>query len=415
MYEYTIPARAIIAYTSEEWRLENVLCREPGKGELLVQLVASGICHTDVANVGGIAPRILGHEGAGKVLKKGPELTIDVSSGDPVLLSFAHCQDCYFCSRGHPAHCVNQVPLTIQGCDPNFALADREDERLAVDEQGKHRIVAAGYFGHSSFSSIALVKESSVLNVKNLIKSDDELRMFAPLGCGFQTGTCTVTNVADLGEHDSLGVFGLGGVGLSAVMVSESGNDSRWSLTLFKAGKARNLAAIIAVDIVQSRIDMARSLGATHCINSKGMTKEQLTAAIRALPPFSQSEPGSQNPLGPSAILDTTGLPNLLQAALASVNRLGRVIQLANQGLGSTVSVDLAEHMRDGVHLSGTIQGDANPKKSIPMLIQWFREGKFPVDKLEVFYPVEKFAEARQGMHSGEVIKPILLWDSAST
>ena len=221
MYEYTIPTKAIIAYTATDWRLQPVLCREPGAGELLVKLVASGICHTDVANVGGIAPRILGHEGVGHVLKKGPELSIDVAEGDPVLLSFADCRRCWFCKTGHPAFYVDQVPLNICGCEPNFALAEEEgeDERLGDDRKGRKRIVPAGYFGHSSFSGVALVKESSVVNVKDLIKTEEELRMFAPLGCGIQTGVCSMTNVADLGKGDTLAVIGLGGVGLSAVMV----------------------------------------------------------------------------------------------------------------------------------------------------------------------------------------------------
>jgi Zn-dependent alcohol dehydrogenase len=224
MYEYTIPAKAIITYTDHDWRLQNVLCREPRDGELLVQIVASGICHTDQSNVGGIYPRVLGHEGAGHVLQKGPNCSIGVSIGDPVLLSFAHCRKCYFCLKGHPAHCVDQIPLTIQGQDLNFALdldkGEEEDERLELDKLGRRSVVKAAYFGHSSFSSIALVKESSVVNVKDLVKSEAELKMFAPLGCGIHTGACSVTNVGDLGEEDGFAVFGLGGVGLSAVMVN---------------------------------------------------------------------------------------------------------------------------------------------------------------------------------------------------
>ena len=109
-------------------------------------------------------------------------------------------------------------------------------------------------------------------------------------------------------------------------------------------------------------------------------------------------------------MVDTTGIPSLLQAALAAVDRLGRVVQLANQGPGSFVSVGLPEHMRDGVHLSGTIQGDADPKTSIPMLINWYREGKLPLEKLEKFFKVEDFEKAREEMHSGVTIKPVLLW-----
>ena len=395
-YSYTIPAKAIVTYTDPDWRLQNVLCREPGPNELLVQMVATGICHTDIANVGGIYPRILGHEGGGKVLRKGPKCTVDIEEGDPVLLSFAHCKICNMCLTGHPAHCMDQIALTICGQDPNFALTDLEgeDDRLRPDADGKKRVIAGSYFGHSSFSSTALVKESSVVPVKHLIKDESELKIFAPLGCGIQTGACAVVNVLHPNPAiDSVAIFGLGGVGLSALM----------------AAKALGVQTIIAVDILPNRLSLAEELGATHTINSKGMSGAELTSAIHSLPPFSEtSDPAS--PTGPTGIVDTTGIPSILQAALASVNRLGRVVQLANQGPGSSVSIGLPEHMRDGVHLTGTIQGDADPKKSIPMLIKWYREGKLPLEKLEKQFEVEDFDAAREEMHAGGTIKPVLIW-----
>lgn len=187
-YEYTIPTTAIITYTDHDWRLQPVLCRPPGPNELLVKILATGICHTDLVNVGGVYPRILGHEGAGTILQIGPDCTslADAEVGDPVLLSFAHCGQCYMCLNGHPAHCKDQISLTIRGQEPNFALAESEgeDERLELDAEGRRRVIKAAYFGHSSFCGIALVKESSVVLVKWLVKDEEELRLFAPLGCG---------------------------------------------------------------------------------------------------------------------------------------------------------------------------------------------------------------------------------------
>jgi Zn-dependent alcohol dehydrogenase len=391
MYEYTIPTKAIVTYTDPDWRLQDVLAREPDEHELLVKIVATGICHTDIANVGGIYPRILGHEGAGHILRKGPKVSSSLEVGDPVLLSFAHCKECHMCVTGHPAHCKEQIPITIQGQDPNFALAEGEDEQLEEDGQGKKRVVKGAYFGHSSFSGIAVVKESSVVSVKGLADSVEDLRRFAPLGCGIQTGACAVANIIQPQPSDSVAVIGLGGVGLSAIM----------------AAKALDVKTIIAIDILPNRLQLASELGATHNINSKGMSKDDLTLAIRTLAPFMESK---TSPFGPSGLVDTTGVPSILQAALASVDRLGRVVQLANKGPGSFVSIGLPEHMRDGVHLTGTIQGDANPEKSIPMLIKWYREGKLPLEKLEKFFKVEEFDQARKEMHEGSSIKPVLLW-----
>lgn len=395
MPEYTIPSRAIITYTTEDWRLQNVLCRNPGPNELLIKIVACGVCHTDISNVGGIAPRILGHEGAGHILKKGLGVSNNLQEGDPVLLSFAYCGKCYMCKTGHPAHCRDQLPLTIQGQELNYALAEGEEgEKLEDDGTGKKRVVKASYFGHSSFSDVALVKESSVVPVKELIQSDDELKIFAPLGCGIQTGACAVVNVLKPDpEVDSIAVFGLGGVGLSAIM----------------AAKALGVKTTIAVDILDNRLKLAKELGADFTINSKGLSKDELVQKIGDLDPFDSSK-GEAVPSGPAGIVDTTGIPALLQAALAAVNRLGRVVQLANHGPGSNVEVGLPEHMRDGVHLTGTIQGDATASKSIPMLIKWYREGKLPLQKLEKHFKFEDFEKARAEMHSGSVIKPVLLW-----
>ncbi|KAK5168804.1 uncharacterized protein LTR77_006113 [Saxophila tyrrhenica] len=393
MYSYTVPTKAIVTYTDEEWRYQDVLAREPEAHELLIKIVATGICHTDIANVGGIYPRVLGHEGGGRILRRGADVDPALLEGDPVLLSFAHCRACHMCNTGHPAHCREQVPITIRGQDPNFALANNEgeDERLEDDGGGRKRVVKASYFGHSSFSGIALVKESSVVPMKGLIKDEEELKIFAPLGCGIQTGACAVTNAMKPDPAtDSLAVFGLGGVGLSALM----------------AAKALGVRTIIAVDILPNRLSLAEELGATHTINSKGMSRDDLSQALRGLPPFSDPK----GPEGPTGIVDTTGIPALLQAALASVHRLGRVVQLANQGPGSNVAVGLPEHMSNGTHLTGTIQGDANPKESIQMLVKWYREGKLPLEKLEQQFKVEDFEKAREEMHAGGVIKPVLIW-----
>ena len=338
---YTIPTRAIITYTTSDWRLQDVLVREPGPHELLVKTVACGVCHTDIANVGGIAPRVLGHEGAGHILKRGESVSDELQINDLVLTSFAHCKECRACRTGHPAHCHEQIPLTIRGQDLNFALAESEgeDERLQPDANGKKRLIPASYFGHSSFAAIALVKESSVVPVKDIIKDPSELKILAPLGCGIQTGACAVVNVARPNVEDSVAVLGLGGVGLSAIM----------------AAKALGVKTIVAVDILPNRLELAKELGANYLINSKELpNKDGLAHAIRSLPPFAIKS-GPSAPLGPSAIVDTTGIPSVLQSALTAVDRLGRVVQLANQGPGSFVSVGLPEHMSAGVHLTGLV------------------------------------------------------------
>jgi len=145
--------------------------------------------------------------GAGYVRAIGPKVTKRLDVGDPVLLSFDHCTKCTQCRSGHPAYCSAFSPLNVAGEPSTF--------------QGAGGAVAGQFFGQSSFANLSAVKEASVVNVKGLIKGEDELKLFAPMGCGFQTGAGTVVNLAKATSEDSVVVMGLGGVGLAAVMVSQ--------------------------------------------------------------------------------------------------------------------------------------------------------------------------------------------------
>ena len=147
--------------------------------------------------------------GSGYVRAVGPEVTV-AKAGDAVLLSFASCGSCHFCNSAHPAFCAQFAAL-------NFATLD-EDYTLASDSS---KTVQGSFFGQSSFASTALVKERSVVNVTDLVKDKEELKLLAPLGCGLQTGSGTIIRIAKATKEDSIAVLGLGGVGLSAIMVGE--------------------------------------------------------------------------------------------------------------------------------------------------------------------------------------------------
>lgn len=219
-------ARALVARApgsdhkeGSNWTLEPVLVPDSLKdGELLVSMIASGICHTDFVTTSAPAgtpgyqyPRITGHEGSGYVKAIGPNVSKDVKVGDPVLLSFDSCNDCESCEDGHPAYCATFIPKNIVGQPSVFTSADHEKTPIS----GK-------FFGQSSFASLSVVNQASVLPAKDLIRNKDELQLFAPLGCGIQTGAGAVLNIAKPGKRDRVMVLGLGGVGLTAVMVSAS-------------------------------------------------------------------------------------------------------------------------------------------------------------------------------------------------
>lgn len=147
-------------------------------------------------------------KGSGYVRSVGPGVTV-AKAGDAVLLSFAWCGSCHFCKTDHPAFCASFA-------EKNFA-ATGDDYTLVNDSKKK---VHGSFFGQSSFASTAVVSQCSVVNVTSLVKSREELKLLAPLGCGLQTGSGTIIRVAKATKEDSLAVLGLGGVGLAAVMVS---------------------------------------------------------------------------------------------------------------------------------------------------------------------------------------------------
>jgi Zn-dependent alcohol dehydrogenase len=216
---YPISATAIVSDAPKDnhpsWRKEKVQLREPDEDELLVRMIASGVCHTDILissfpeGVPGFQPypKILGHEGAGVVEEVGSKVS-NVKKGDKVLLSFDYCgrEGCRACEDETPSYCNEFFAKNLFNV-PNVYQVDGE------------RSAGGLFFGQSSFSSIALVKETSVVNVEQLVKDEEELKLFAPMGCGYQTGAAAVTELVNVGKKDVVVVFGLGGVGMSAIMV----------------------------------------------------------------------------------------------------------------------------------------------------------------------------------------------------
>ena len=214
----------------------------PGSGEVLVRMVASGLCHTDLGAIaGGIpfaSPGVIGHEGAGVVEAVGAGVT-SVAPGDKVLLSFTSCGECAACTERHPAYCTTWAPRNLMG-------GQRADDSAVITRDG--RPIAGHFFGQSSFGDHAIADERSIVKVA----PDADLATLAPLGCGVLTGFGSVWNVLDPGEGDVVAVYGTGAVGLSGLI----------------AAAERRPAKLIAIDLVDARLALARELGATDTINA---------------------------------------------------------------------------------------------------------------------------------------------------
>jgi aryl-alcohol dehydrogenase len=213
----------------------------PGPDEVLVKIVATGLCHSDITAMHFLFPPpppvVLGHEGAGVVQAVGGNVT-HVVPGDHVVLSFNNCGVCANCKSGHVAYCEN------------FFLCNLNGKRVDGSEtlQSRDGPVGGCFFGQSSFANYALAHKRNTVKVRK----DAPLELLGPLGCGIQTGAGAVLNVLKPAPGDSFALFGCGGVGLAALM----------------AARIARCNPIIAVDKVPTRLELARKLGATRTINA---------------------------------------------------------------------------------------------------------------------------------------------------
>lgn len=306
------------------------------------------------------------------------KLESQYKEGDLVILSAAACLKCKYCKTGHPAYCVEHAALTLQANEPNFVLVS-----------DKSKVIGGGYFGQSSFASPVPVKVSCASNVTKKVRDATELRLYAPLGCGIMTGAGSITHVGHCGPDDVVAVVGLGGVGLAGIA----------------AAKYNGVKHIIAADLVPSRIELAKSLGATvGLLSSPDELKKRdvdLAGALKELTPEG---------LGCSHILDTTPSVAILSQCFEALQKNGTVFQVGVKPVGAKIEIDLLTHMVNGRRLVGVIEGDRDPAEALPELVQWAKDEVLPMKKLLKEYPVAEFEEGKKVMEDGSVIKSVLVW-----
>jgi len=367
----TITATAAVLHEiGEPLSLEDVQLSEPGEGEILVRMRGVGICHTDISAAQGVIPiplpAVLGHEGSGVVESVGPGVK-DLAPGDAVALSFDHCGECPQCAGHHPAYCELFAPLNYFGT--------RLDGSVTMSKDGED--VHGNWFGQSSFATYAIA------NVRNAVKVPDDLplELLGPLGCGLQTGAGSVLNVLGAKEGESIAVFGLGGVGLGGIM----------------AAKTAGCDPIIAVDLNPARLEVAKELGATHTFNPKESSDLVWDVLDVAAPGVHHS-------------LDTVGIGAVTRQCLEVLRTPGHCVSVGFQGLENEITIDQG-HLLVGRRLSGVVEGDAEPQTFIPQLLELYRDGKFPFDRLVKTYPLSEINAAIEASESGEVIKPVIVFD----
>lgn len=336
--------------------------------ELRVRLAATGVCHTDAIVRDQLyptpLPAVLGHEGAGVVEETGAAVT-SVAPGDHVVLSFDSCGRCDNCASGAPGYCRSLFALNFSGRRP--------DGSSTLYDGGVP--VSSRFFGQSSFATHANVAERSVVKVG----TDLPLELLGPLGCGVLTGAGAVLNTFRPPAGSSIAVFGTGAVGASALL----------------AALVAGCTTVIAVDVRESRLELARSLGATHTVDpGAGDPVEQIREIT-----------GGR---GVTYALEATGLPAVLRQAADALDIRGTVGLVGAAAPGTETTFETGMSLTKGWTLRTIIEGDAVPQVFVPQLIELWRQGRFPFDRLIHRYPFQRIDDAFHDSASGTAVKPVL-------
>jgi len=358
-----------IVYTGEDVEITDQLgIVDPGPTEVRVAIGAAGVCHSDLSVINGTiawkAPSVLGHEGAGVVDAVGASVT-KVKAGDRVAMTFRSCGACARCLGGNPAYCFTMPVLNYIGMRPDGSKAIRQGETP----------VSSNFFGQSSFATYALAYERNVLK----LPGDIPFEIAAPLGCGVQTGAGGVMLALACPAGSSILITGGGAVGLSAVM----------------GAVIQGCGTVIVVETHASRRALARQLGASHAVDPA--ESPDLAAAVRDI-----------LPQGVDYAFDTTGRPEVLTAVMATLAPKGVLGIVGIPPPGTPVPGDLGTVLTFGQTVRGIIEGDSDPDVFLPILIDHWRAGRLPLEKLIKVFPFDQINRAISAQHHGDCVKVVL-------
>lgn len=347
---------------------ETLTVREPDKDEVLVRIVASGICHSDISVMNGTiewpAPAVLGHEGAGVIEKVGASVT-GLQPGDHVVLhTLAYCGHCAHCDTGKPTHCRSTLgnrsqPFTQDGTAvSNFAAT-------------------------STFAEYTVVKQQQAVKVH----PDIPLDVACVVGCGVLTGVGSVLHRANVAAGDTAAVFGVGGIGLNVIQ------------GLRLAGARR----IVAVDLLPTREDLARTFGATDFVDA---SSEDVPARIRELLP---------DPLAWAAGVDwafeCSGSPVALRSAADSLGWGGTCIVVGTPKQSATVELPIMPLGMVDRGIMGVRYGTSQPHRDIPVYLDLYRNGQLKLDELVTRrYTLDRYEEAFHDLESGKLARGVFVF-----
>ncbi len=345
--------------------IEEVTLADPGPGEVLVDMRATAICHSDITYAeggwGGTLPAVYGHEGAGVVRAVGAGVTA-VAPGDHVVVTLIR-------SCGHCHGCLLGQPVT---CETTFAL----DERSPLTDASGAPVVHG--MRTAAFAEQALVEASQVVKVAD----DIAFEVASLLACGVITGFGAVTNTAQVGAGSHVVVFGCGGVGLNSV----------------QGARVSGAQTVIAIDLADSKLDAARRFGATHTINPR---TDDVVAAVRAVT-------GGR---GADHVFVTVGAKAAFDASYALLAKGGAVVLVGMPATGVMSEIDPGTMAASSQRILGSKMGSARIGVDIPNLVALYRQGRVKLDELvSGRYPLDQINEAIADVKAGDALRNVIVF-----
>ncbi len=364
--------RAAVAYQAgKPLEIETVSLEGPREGEVLIEIKATGICHTDEftrsgADPEGLFPAILGHEGAGVVVDVGKGVTT-LKKGDHVIpLYTPECRHCEYCTSGRTNLCQAIRETQGQGVMPDGS------SRFSI---GKKKLFH--YMGTSTFANHTVLPEIAVAKVRE----DAPFESICYIGCGVTTGIGAVINTAKVQPGDNVVVFGLGGIGLNVIQGARMVGADR----------------IVGVDINPARREMAEKFGMTHFVNPDEVEGD--------LVPYLVDLTNG----GADYSFECVGNTTLMRQALECCHKgWGESIIVGVAGAGQEISTRPFQLVTGRVW-KGTAFGGAKGRTDVPKIVDWYMDGKINIDDLITHtMPLEKINDAFDLMHKGESIRSVV-------
>lgn len=355
---------AVVREVGGRYSLETVELDDLRPNEVYVRIQAVGVCHTD-ANMQEMVPMpaVLGHEGAGVVEEVGSAVT-DFKPGDRVILSWPSCGTCPNCLTGKRYICDKAFQLLFGG--------RRLDGSSTIKLNGEW--ISGAWFQQSSFATHALVPADS------LVPADDDVpaEVLAALPCGAMTGAGAITSALGVGPEDGVLILGAGGVGQAAIM----------------AARMAGADPIIAVDVKPDRLKLAQELGATHVIDA---SQEETVERVLEI-----------SPGGVRFAFDSSGVVSSWNVAALGL-RAGGVFAVCAPVERETLGGSPHFFLSKGVRIQFVMGGNVVPRVYLPKMMRWYKQGRFPIDRLITTFPFAQINEAFAAAHEGKAVKPVLV------